>query len=202
MKPRTSLSLIIAILFLTGIVSCSLSSTNDSQEIKDLPGGFTLTEGTSSVVDLYNVATDYVSHSEFAEAEAIYRQIIEIEPENHNGYIGLGSSLIYQNKLSEAQDAYSQALALSPKSTMALIGLGSVAHQNLEYESAIAYYCSAVELNDQLAQAHWGLAITLEDMGRFEEAIEHLEQFLLLASDSQLADLANDRLSSLKFQTQ
>ena len=192
----------IVIWLLPGVIACSSLRPSKSQEIEGLPGGFKYSEGTSSVTEMHQVAADHLSHSEFAEAEAVYRQIIEIEPDNHNGYVGLGSSLFYQNKLTEAQDAYSKALELSPESAMALIGLGSVAHRNENYEAAIDYYSQALETNDQLADAHWGLAIALEDAGRIEEAIEHFNQVLQLAPDSQIAEYANAKLADLKPQAQ
>jgi tetratricopeptide (TPR) repeat protein len=202
MKSRNIIQLMIAIWLLPGMIACSSLRPNKSQEIEELPGGFKYSEGTSSVAEMYQVATDHLIRSEFAEAETVYRQIIEIEPDNHNGYVGLGSSLFYQNKLAEAQDAYSKALELSPESAMALIGLGSVAHRNENHEAAIDYYSRALEVNDQLADAHWGLAITLEDAGRIDEAIEHFNQVLQLAPDSEMAEYANAKLADLKPQAQ
>jgi tetratricopeptide (TPR) repeat protein len=180
------------------LVSCIFTSTRQRQEISELPGAVIYSGGKSSVSEIFNEAAERLGESKFDEAEILYRQIIEIESTNPDGFVGLGGSLLYQDKLEEAEQAYLQAINLSPESVEALIGLGSVHYLQGEYTEADEFYGQALEIKGDYADAHWGKAIALEQLGKVEEAIVHLERFIELAPDSQLASDAHLRIEELK----
>jgi tetratricopeptide (TPR) repeat protein len=66
------------------------------------------------------------------------------------------------------------------------------------YVEADGFYSQVLEFEGNSADAHWGRAISLEQLGKIEEAIYHLERFIELAPDSQLAGNANLRIDELK----
>jgi tetratricopeptide (TPR) repeat protein len=180
------------------LASCLLFPSSERQEISDLPGAVIHTEGKSSVSGIYQEAAQLFDGKKFEEAELLYRQVIRIEPSSQYGYVGLGASLLYQNRLEEAQRAYQLALDLSPNSAGALIGLGSVHYLQGRYLEADELYSQALELDGDDPDAHWGRAIALEQLGEVEEAVYHLERFIELAPDSQLANDANLLIEKLK----
>jgi tetratricopeptide (TPR) repeat protein len=179
------------------LVSCIFTAPEQRQEINELPGAVIYSNGKSLVSGMFREAAELLGEKRFEEAEALYRQIIEIEPTNSDGLVGLGGSLLYQDKLEEAEQAYLQALDLSPHSSVALIGLGSVHYLQGEYKEADALYGQVLELDRNDADAHWGKAIALEQLGEVEEAIYHLERFIELAPDSQLTSDAYLRIEKL-----
>jgi tetratricopeptide (TPR) repeat protein len=180
------------------LASCLFAKIRQRQEINDLPGAVIYTDGKSSVSRIYIEATELFEERKFEEAEILYRQIIEIEPDSPSGFIGLGGSLLYQDRLEGAEQAYLRALDLTPQSIGALIGLGSVHYLQGRYFEADELYSQVLELEGNVADAHWGRSIALEQLGKVEEAIYHLERFIELAPDSQLAGDANIRIEELK----
>jgi tetratricopeptide (TPR) repeat protein len=180
------------------LVSCLFAKTSQRQEISDLPGAVIYSNGKSTVSEIYQDAVNLFEERKFEEAESLYRQIIEVETDNPNGFIGLGGSLLYQDRLEEAEQAYLEALDLSPQSVGAMIGLGSVRYLKGRYLEADELYSQVLELDRDVADAHWGRAIALEQLGKVEDAIFHLERFIELAADSQLVGNANLRIEELK----
>lgn len=69
--------------------ACSLLQTGEREEIDSLPGGVTYSDFSSSVPELFEAASDLLADGDFSEAEALYRQIINAEPESPHGYIAI-----------------------------------------------------------------------------------------------------------------
>jgi len=122
---------------------------------------------------------------------------MEKEPGNINGYIGLGSSLLLQDRFAEAKEAYQEALIISPDSVEALIGLGSTFYMLDKYADASDFYSKALEINEENPNAHWGLAINLYMMGKKEDALEHLERVVELVPNSSLANDAENMINDI-----
>ncbi len=197
-SPLQFIHLFIAFLLPILGTRCTFITNSDREEIEGLPGAVKISEGRSSLVTLYEDAAEHLSNQEFKEAEEIYRKILEVEPDKANGYIGLGSSLIYQDRLDEAYEAYLEAQRLSPESVAVQIGLGSIFYLYGDYQVSERYYAKALELDPTQPDAHWGRALALEMLGRGKEAIHHLEQFILLAPDSQQLDEAQRMLDDIR----
>jgi tetratricopeptide (TPR) repeat protein len=188
--------LLIALLLL--VSSCGMPGTADPEstgEIQD--GAYTFTEADSAYPDLYRRALAHAESGEYEEAEALYRNLTELEPENPNGFIGLASALIAQGRYDDAAAAYERALEISPNAVEAHIGLGSVAALQEDYEGSRHHYARAVELAPENPNAHWGLALLLESTGETAEAITHFEQVVVLAEETGLAHDAQRRIDQL-----
>lgn len=193
---REKLSLL-GFLLLFLLAACGLQSGQDRMDIEAIPGAYGFKEGETSYPDLYRRATEKLKAGEYPQAEAIYLELADKEPENPLAYIGLAASLIAQERFEEAVDAYLQALDESPNSVEALIGLGS-AHAMLgNHTQAAQVYSRALQINDEEINAHWGLALQLEAVGRVQEAIEHYERIIELSPGSQFALDAEERISGI-----
>jgi len=162
-----------------------------------LPGAVLHTEGDTILPELHRTARDYLSRGEFSQAETTYQEIILKAPEEAVGYVGLGSSLLYQNNYQAAEESYTQALERSPESVMARIGLGSTALNRNDPSTAARYYQEAVNLDPAAADAYFGLALALKALSRYDEAVENLESVLQLAPGSQMAGWAQELLDEL-----
>ena len=57
---------------------------------------------------------------------ALYHQIIEVQPQNAELYLGLGNALVFHNKLDEATVAYQMALQIKPNFKAARIQLEKI----------------------------------------------------------------------------
>jgi len=195
---KNQIRLVIGLLILFLLSTCAPRTGTPKIEIEELPGAYTFFEGDTSYPELYYQAVEKLNAGDYNAAEIIYKDLIEKEPGNVNAYIGLGSSLLAQDRSREAIAAYEEALAISPGSVDARIGLGSTYYMLNEKSEALEHYTAAVELDENNPNARWGLALVLIASGEEEEAIEHLEKVIELAPDSQLAIGADDLVDDIR----
>ena len=73
---------------------------------------------------LYVLDTDHISLAQRKEAEASYRQTIQLDPDLAAVHSNLGAGLQDQGNLDEAEVSYRRAIQLDPDN--------SAAHDNLE----------------------------------------------------------------------
>lgn len=179
--------------------ACSVNKTSGKDSLDNFPGGYSYIEGTTQYPELYKKAAQSLNSNNYVQAEEIYRGLIEKEPENFNGYIGLGSSLINQEKYNEAIIAYSHALELNPNSSEAFIGLGSSFSKMEDYQSALDYYIKALDLDEDDINAHLGAAIAMSNL-EYENilVIQHLEKIIEIAPSSDLATEVENWINDLR----
>ena len=70
--------------------------------------------------------------------------------------------------------------------------LGNIHHDLGRLQEAMTYYDGALQLNPKYADGHFYVAVTLEKMGRSEEAKEHWRLYQELAPDGEWFDLAKE----------
>ena len=183
LRRSSVLAMVLALL----LAACGPVSGSREEEIEGVPGAFTFSEGKTAYRHLYRRAIEHLEQNEYRAAEAVYRELIEQEPGNANGYVGLGTALGLQERFREAETAYMQALRISPDSVAARIGLGSAYSGLDDLVRATEQYARALELDPDNLQAHWGLAVTFNRLGQTEESLEHLARIVELAPGTGLA---------------
>jgi cytochrome c-type biogenesis protein CcmH/NrfG len=188
----------ISLLIVWFISACEPTRSESHREIERVPGAYTFSEGDTAYAHRYQDALEHMGKNEYCEAEAIYRELIEKEPDNSNGYIGLGSALTLQDRYEEALEAYADAMKISPDSVEALIGLGSASYMLADFQNASSYYAKALEQDGENSNAHWGLAITLVRMGQEGAALAHLEAVIELLPNSSLATEADKMIDEIR----
>ena len=105
-----------------------------------------------------------------AEAEALYRRVLEARPDWADAHINLGLVLMFRGDLRSATLSCKQAVTLQPKHARGHFYLGeSFAAQNRP-DSAMACYKRALALKPDYAEAHNSLGNALFRLGRLEEA--------------------------------
>ena len=112
-----------------------------------------------------NVAQEAKNYS---QAEAIYRRIIQLEPNNAKAYYKLCYVLDDQNnKLDDAVAACRESIALNSKNTETYRLLGYVLQRQGKVEEAIAAYRQAIQLIDpEYARAYINLGTALSNQGK------------------------------------
>jgi predicted O-linked N-acetylglucosamine transferase (SPINDLY family) len=135
-------------------------------------------------VDYKKQGNDFLAFGSFTQAENCYRQHINVQPDDADGYINLGFVL---NKLShheEAQTCLLKALALNPREKSDIFYLlGSISHKWGVLEEARDYYNKALSVNQHFAEVYLGLTGVLCMQGFLEEALSCCKQALALAPD-------------------
>jgi tetratricopeptide (TPR) repeat protein len=125
-----------------------------------------------SVSDLFRVGLDHHRAGRLAEAEALYREVLAVDPRHADSRHLLGVIAQQVGRFDLAASLIASAIALHPQAAPyhfnlanALAGLGRVG-------DAEASYRQALRLAPELAEAHNNLGTLLQADGRLAEAAE------------------------------
>ncbi len=99
-------------------------------------------EGKPEISDLSQKGYLYLKENRIEDAEACFRQIIEIEPENNYALVGLGDAARKQGKFQNAIGFYDKCLQFHPGNNYALFGLA-------DCYKALQRYAKAIEIWEQ-----------------------------------------------------
>jgi DNA-binding winged helix-turn-helix (wHTH) protein/TolB-like protein len=127
-----------------------------------------------------------------AEAEHLFRNAIEKDPNFALAYVGLADSLIFYSATPELSSAISKALELDPNSAEAWASDGFLLGVHLwKWKEAEEAFKKSIALNPGYATAHHWYGILLGIQGRNEEAKAELRRALEIdpLSHNFLADL-------------
>jgi len=115
------------------------------------------------LVNLLNKADILCKKSDkLEEAEQLYKEAIEMDPESGEAWASFGAFLQWQRgRYEEAEKAYRKAIDLKPDYAWVWANFGSLLHENLgKYEEAENAYRKAIDLQSDF---HWAW----EQFGRF-----------------------------------
>jgi tetratricopeptide (TPR) repeat protein len=113
------------------------------------------------------------------EAMAELRQAVARNPRLPDVHYGLGSLLLEKGRTDEALEHYREALELNPDLNDLYAPTATLLARKGDFAEAVRLYEEAVQRRPTPA-AHFNLALTLERMGRRDEARRHYEQALAL----------------------
>ena len=151
----------------------------------------------SSFSILYETAADHLRAGRIAEADALYRRIIEGSPTDPDAHAALAACLIFQDDVSGAQRELQSALELDPSSTHALHGLGVVAYDQGFLAEAVEYYKRALAIDPAQPSTQWACAIACDALGDSPATLVHYREFVALAPGDPDADYARRRIADL-----
>lgn len=117
---------------------------------------------------------------QFAAAEHVYRQVLQVAPQDENAWCFLGMACHDQRRYDEAVEAYEFALRLRPRFPVALNNLANTLKQLGRFEEAIARCQEALQYKPDYATAYNNLGVALVAQGRLEDASAAFEKALEL----------------------
>lgn len=117
------------------------------------------------------------------DAEALYRTLLDRDPDHAAALYGLGLLCLQQGRLDDAMRLTQRALARRPGWAEAHGNLGSALMALGRTREAAESFARAVAHNPRLAKAHQDLAAALRAERRYDEAVRHGEQALALSPD-------------------
>lgn len=135
----------------------------------------------------FNLGNALDAQGKPAQAEAEYRQAIELNPVYAEAYNNLGNVQQQEEKYEQAIAAYRQALELKPDFPDVHFNLGNAWKKQGKYEEAMGAYRQALELEPDFAQAYNGLGIALYEQGKLAEAEAAYREAIRLSPDYALA---------------
>ncbi|MBS0377988.1 MAG: tetratricopeptide repeat protein [Proteobacteria bacterium] len=123
----------------------------------------------------------YVVSGRSAAAVALYQEAIRADPENADGYMGLGEALEGEHQAAEAERAYRRAVDAEPTYPGAQTALGSFLLRHGRAAAAVPLYRRATELTPASPTPYNNLGAALEMTADFTGAAAAFERSLALA---------------------
>jgi tetratricopeptide (TPR) repeat protein len=120
------------------------------------------------------------STGRIAEAETLYRQMIESDPDASLALEGLGVLIFQQGRAGEAATLFGRAVARRPQSARLRANLGEALRVDGQFDAALDQLKHAVRLDPALAQAFNSLGLVAFGQRRFDEAMEAYREALRL----------------------
>jgi len=149
--------------------------------------------GAPSPQQMLALAVQKHNAGQLAEAEELYRQVLEAQPDQPDALHLLGVLSEQTGNSVLAEELISKALVLRPNFADALSNLGNVLRKLGRPADAVISYQKALELQPDYAMALNNLGNTLAELGSLDEAISRYQEALDIEPGFSLAhfNLAN-----------
>jgi predicted O-linked N-acetylglucosamine transferase (SPINDLY family) len=138
----------------------------------------------AATTELLELALQYHRAGDLAEAERIYLQLLQADPQDVDALHLYGMSAHQGGKHEVALDYIGRAIAINPAFAPFHNNLGLVYQVLGRFDEAEAGYRQALRLKPDYAVAHGNLATLLIEQGRLTEAVASCEEALRLRPDS------------------
>ncbi len=143
-----------------------------------------------SAEDCLKIAWEHHQAGRLLEAENLYRQIVEVQPESANVLCLLGIAVRQQGKVAEAIGFYEQAIAQNPDFVEAHLNKAQVLLDVGEYQRAIASYEKVIKVQPDSTVAYNNLGWLKQQIGEIDSAILYYQTALRL--DPNLLETAHN----------
>ena len=136
-----------------------------------------------TVPQAFALALQHHQAGRLAEAEALYRQILSVQPNHADSWHLLGVIAHAAGKRDLAVEWIRRAISLDPDNATAYYNLGNVLKEQGQLDEAIGAFGEALARQPASAEAHNNLGNSLHELGRFDEAIDHCRRAIALKPD-------------------
>lgn len=118
--------------------------------------------------------------SQDLEAMAVYRRVLEMDPQHAAAHINLGTLCYNRQDFAAAERHYRAAVKIDPRYSLAYFDLGNVLDETGRLEGAIDAYRNALRIAPTYADAHYNLALAYEKTGEARRALRHWRAYVKL----------------------
>jgi tetratricopeptide (TPR) repeat protein len=122
-----------------------------------------------------DLASEQHKRGHWAEAEAAYRQILAVEPQNARALQLMGVMLHQRGNSTAGIELIRRAIQINPLSADFHSNLGVILTDCGQYDEALACYRQAIRLAPDDPDYHWNLSINLLSRGDFREGWDEFE---------------------------
>lgn len=136
--------------------------------------------GMTTLPETLAIAVQHHQAGRLQEAEALYRQVLLVQPEHPDALHLLGVIAHQSGRHDAAVEFIVRAIALNPEAAEYHNNIGEVYRAQGKQEEAIAHYRKALALKPDYADAYNNLGLALAAQGKLEEAVAHYRQALAL----------------------
>jgi protein O-GlcNAc transferase len=136
-----------------------------------------------SILQAIQIAREHHQAGRLPQAEAIYQQILQVEPNHPDALHLLGLIARQGGKNGIAVGLMSKAIRINPSNPIYYINLGNALKDQGQLEDAILNYRQALSIKPDFAEVHNNLGNALKEQGNLEAAIESFRRSLALKPD-------------------
>jgi protein O-GlcNAc transferase len=133
-----------------------------------------------TVRQAFELAAENHQAGKLRDAEAIYQQILVLQPKHAGAINGLGSIACQTGDFETGVDLIRRAVTLRPDYAAAYINLGNALSALGRWEEAIAAYLRAIDLDPRSARAYGNLGNACKDALQLDEAVASYESAIAL----------------------
>jgi aspartate beta-hydroxylase len=137
----------------------------------------------------YDQAMALHGENRLDEAEALYQQVLAVQPDHGDALCYLGLLRLQQDRVADSIALLRQAIALNADAAEAHHHLGVALHRVRQYDEALAYQDAALALIPDYSDALYHRGQALQALGRGAEAIASYEAALAQAPDDAPTEL-------------
>jgi tetratricopeptide (TPR) repeat protein/tRNA A-37 threonylcarbamoyl transferase component Bud32 len=125
-------------------------------------------------------ANFYFSGQQPEKAHAVVKMMVELYPDDPQGYSALGQISHFRNDLDGAIAAYERILELDPYRYEHILQIGDLYKEKNDYARAVTYYERYAAIDPSDVQSYRSLADVYARLGQLDQAKETLERALLV----------------------
>lgn len=142
---------------------------------------------------------EYVKQEEYEPAIDVLTKAVEVNRRAYQSLYGLSVAQQSLKQLPQAVESMRRAITLNPGSVNANLWMGMLLRQSAKLDEAETYLKQADKLAESKSpDAHWQLALLFNDLKRYREAADELEQFLKVQPDSKDTELIKKLIQRLR----
>ena len=123
----------------------------------------------------------YVARGDAPAAEASYRKVVELAPQDATSHVALSSFLASLNRNEDAFKVLQDAAPRFPEHALLQFALGAAAFNLGKGEEAQAAFLKAAALDPANAEPHFYLGSLAVSANDVPKAVEHFEKYVSLA---------------------
>jgi len=133
----------------------------------------------------YQLALTYQKAKQYDKAEAVFKKLIQLSPQDALNYYGIVVRMYDEAGLPEkAIDSAQKIIELNPKSEISIINLGIMYYKLKRYDEAIATFRQALAVKPDYELAINYIGVSYSQQKKYKEAIEAFRQYVALVPDS------------------
>ena len=141
----------------------------------------------SHVTRLQASAVTLHQQGQLVDAEAIYREILQLQPNHFDALQLLGTVCIQRNNYAAALELLDKALSINSSNPSSLHNRGVALKELNRYEEALEVYDKALALKPDYAEAYYNRGVALLELKRYQEAVASNEKAISLTPDHFMA---------------
>ena len=136
----------------------------------------------TSIPKAIQAALEHHQAGRLPQAEALYRQILQVAPNHPDALHLLGVIARQDGKNEIAVELITKAISVNPSSSM-YCNLGAALRDQGKLDTAVESYHKALSIKPDFAEAHYNLGIALQQQGKLDAAIESYHKAVSIKPD-------------------